>query len=32
LLANPSLAHLGVRFEFAAVRPNGIERVSDLLY
>ena len=32
LVANPSFAHLGVTFEFAAVRPNGIERVSDLLY
>jgi putative endonuclease len=32
LLANPSLAGLRVRFEFAAVRPSGIERVSDVLY
>jgi uncharacterized protein (TIGR00252 family) len=32
LLANPSLSHLGVTFEFAAVRPSGIELVSDLLY
>jgi putative endonuclease len=32
LIANPSLAHLRVGFEFAAVRPSGIERVSDLLY
>jgi putative endonuclease len=32
LLANPSLASLRVGFEFAAVRPSGIERVSDLLY
>jgi putative endonuclease len=32
LLANPSLADLHVAFEFAAVRPNGIELVSDLLY
>jgi len=32
LLANPALAHLRVGFEFAAVRPSGIERVSDLLY
>ena len=32
LLANPSLARLRVGFEFAAVRPSGIERVPDLLY
>jgi len=32
LLANPSPARLRVGFEFAAVRPSGIERVSDLLY
>lgn len=32
LVANPSFAHLVVTFEFAAVRPSGIERVSDLLY
>jgi putative endonuclease len=32
LVANPSLADLAVVFEFAAVRPNGIELVSDLLY
>jgi putative endonuclease len=32
LLANPSLAHSRVAFEFAAVRPSGIELVSDLLY
>jgi putative endonuclease len=32
LIANPSLARLRVAFEFAAVRPSGIERVSDLLY
>jgi putative endonuclease len=32
LLANPSFAGLAVIFEFAAVRPTGIERVSDLLY
>jgi Holliday junction resolvase-like predicted endonuclease len=32
LLANPSLAGLHVTFEFAAVRPSGIERVSDLVY
>jgi putative endonuclease len=32
LLANPSLAHLRVGFEFAAVRPSGIERVADPLY
>ena len=32
LLANPSLSDLRVTFEFAAVRPSGIELVSDLLY
>ncbi len=32
LLANPSLSDLRVTFEFAAVRPGGIELVSDLLY
>jgi putative endonuclease len=32
LLGNPSFARLRVCFEFAAVRPSGIERVSDLLY
>jgi putative endonuclease len=32
LLANPKLATLQVVFQFAAVRPNGIELVSDLLY
>jgi Holliday junction resolvase-like predicted endonuclease len=32
LVANPSLADLGVIFQFAAVRPSGIELVSDLLY
>jgi Holliday junction resolvase-like predicted endonuclease len=32
LLANPSLATLQVVFQFAAVRPSGIELVSDLLY
>jgi putative endonuclease len=32
LLANPSLATLRVVFQFAAVRPSGIEIVSDLLY
>jgi putative endonuclease len=32
LVANPSLADLGIVFEFAAVRPGGIELVSDLLY
>jgi putative endonuclease len=32
LLENPSLSDLGVIFEFAAVRPSGIELVSDLLY
>jgi putative endonuclease len=32
LLANPSFSHLHVAFEFAAVRPTGIELVSDLLY
>src|SRR5438046_5291191 len=29
LLGNPSFARLRVCFEFAAVRPSGIERVSD---
>jgi putative endonuclease len=32
LLANPSLARLCLVFELAAVRPGGIELVSDLLY
>ena len=32
LLANPSFSDLRVTFEFAAVRPGGIELVSDLLY
>ena len=32
LLANPSFASLQVVFEFAAVRPSGIELVSDPLY
>jgi putative endonuclease len=32
LVANPALAGLHVAFEFAAVRPTGIELVSDLLY
>jgi putative endonuclease len=32
LLANPKLATLQVVFQFAAVRPSGIELVSDLLY
>ena len=32
LLANPSFSHLHVAFEFAAVRPTGIELVSDVLY
>jgi putative endonuclease len=32
LLANPSSATLQVVFEFAAVRPSGIELVSDPLY
>jgi putative endonuclease len=32
LLANPSLAGLCAAFEVAAVRPSGIERVSELLY
>jgi putative endonuclease len=32
LLANPPVSRLVVTFEFAAVRPTGIERVSDLLY
>ncbi|TMM23022.1 MAG: YraN family protein [Actinobacteria bacterium] len=31
LLANPAFRHLRVAFEFAAVRPGGIELVSDLL-
>jgi putative endonuclease len=31
LRANPSLARLDVGFEFAAVRPQGIELVSDPL-
>jgi putative endonuclease len=32
LIANPSFAELRVSFQFAAVRPTGIELVSDLLY
>lgn len=32
LRANPQLSGLGVSFEVAAVRPDGIERVVDLLY
>lgn len=32
LLEHPSLAQLGIRFEFAAVRPGGIELVSDPSY
>ncbi|MGN6429161.1 MAG: YraN family protein [Gaiellaceae bacterium] len=32
LIANPELAELRVVFEFAAVRPGGIELVGDLLY
>ena len=32
LQANPSFAKLEVVFQFAAVRPSGIELVSDLLY
>ena len=32
LVANPSLAGLVVVFQFAAVRPSGIELVSDLSY
>jgi putative endonuclease len=32
LIANPSFATLRVGFQFAAVRPTGIELVSDLLY
>ena len=32
LLANPKLATLQVVFQFAAVRPSGIELVSDFLY
>jgi Holliday junction resolvase-like predicted endonuclease len=32
LLANASFAHLAVMFDFAAVRPSGIELVSDPLY
>src|SRR5438094_7842329 len=30
-LANPAFRHLRVAFELAAVRPGGIELVSDLL-
>jgi putative endonuclease len=32
LIANPRLAELRVEFELAAVRPDGIELVADLLY
>jgi putative endonuclease len=32
LVANPELAGLRVAFEFAAVRPGGVELVGDLLY
>jgi putative endonuclease len=32
LAANPELATLDVCFELAAVRPDGIELVPDLLY
>jgi putative endonuclease len=32
LAAHPRDAKLDVEFEIAAVRPHGIERVSDLLY
>src|SRR5262249_48036575 len=32
LLANPSFAALEIVFQFAAVRPGGIELVSDSLY
>ena len=32
LLEHPSLAELRLAFEFAAVRPSGIELVSDLSY
>ena len=32
LMANPSFGDLRVSFQFAAVRPNGIELVFDLLY
>jgi putative endonuclease len=32
LRANPELRGLRVSFEVAAVRPDGIERVADLLY
>jgi putative endonuclease len=32
LLENPNLARLSVAFEVAAVRPRGIERVTDPLY
>jgi putative endonuclease len=32
LVANPELAELQVAFELAAVRPEGIELVGDLLY
>ena len=32
LIANPQLAPLEIGFEFAAVRPGGVELVSDPLY
>jgi len=32
LRANPDLSGLKTSFEVAAVRPDGIERVGDLLY
>src|SRR5215210_5680212 len=32
LRSNPACRRLEVRFEIAAVRPGGIERVPDLLY
>jgi len=32
LLEHPALAELRLAFEFAAVRPGGIELVSDLSY
>ena len=31
LLAHPELRSLRVGFEFAAVRPAGVERVADVL-
>ena len=32
LAANPECRRLDVGFEIAAVRPDGVERVQDLLY